>query len=150
MHERIGDRPGPWICCYRGDSSRRYLGGLPVSVTVVGRGAIRFRPAAGVIAPCDSMDNRMLFDGWLRPEDTRWAPARASFAISTLRRVAGGELVGVARGVDADAPTKTGGDRGANGLSQTHFGDGSYEPESFGRPKFTVSWQRVRFRLDAE
>jgi hypothetical protein len=39
----------------------------PVYVTVVGHDAIRFRLAAGATAPCDSRDNRMLFDGWLRP-----------------------------------------------------------------------------------
>ena len=38
----------------------------PVLVTVVGHGAIRFRLAAGPTAPCDSSENRMLFDGWLR------------------------------------------------------------------------------------
>jgi hypothetical protein len=39
----------------------------PVFVTVVGHDAIRFRLAAGATAPCDSADNRMLYDGWLRP-----------------------------------------------------------------------------------
>ena len=39
----------------------------PVVVTVVGRGAIRFRLASGATAPCDSRDNRVVFDGWLTP-----------------------------------------------------------------------------------
>jgi hypothetical protein len=39
----------------------------PVFVTVVGHDAIRFRLSAGATAPCDSPDNRMLYDGWLRP-----------------------------------------------------------------------------------
>jgi hypothetical protein len=39
----------------------------PVYVTVVGHGFIRFRLSAGVVAPCDSLDDRMLFDGSLAP-----------------------------------------------------------------------------------
>jgi hypothetical protein len=50
----------------------------PVFVTVVGRGAIRLRIAAGVTAPCDSSENRMLFDGWVGPGRYRWE-TRASF-----------------------------------------------------------------------
>jgi hypothetical protein len=37
----------------------------PVFVVVVGHGAIRLRLAAGITAPCDSTENRMLFDGWV-------------------------------------------------------------------------------------
>jgi hypothetical protein len=44
----------------------------PVIVTVVGRGAIRLRLAAGVTAPCDSSSNRMLFDGWVEPGRYQW------------------------------------------------------------------------------
>jgi len=44
----------------------------PVFVTVVGQGAIRFRLAAGITAPCDSSENRMLFDGWLKPGRYEW------------------------------------------------------------------------------
>jgi hypothetical protein len=39
----------------------------PIFVTIVGHGAIRFRLAGGPVAPCDSADNHMLFDGWLEP-----------------------------------------------------------------------------------
>jgi hypothetical protein len=39
----------------------------PVSVRIVGHGAIRFRLAGGAVAPCESSENRMLFDGWLEP-----------------------------------------------------------------------------------
>jgi hypothetical protein len=46
--------------------------GRPVFVTVVGHGAIRFRLAIGRTAPCDSSDNRMLFDGWLTPGSYEW------------------------------------------------------------------------------
>jgi hypothetical protein len=44
----------------------------PVFVTVVGHGAIRFRLAAGATAPCDSSNNRMVFDGWLEPGRYEW------------------------------------------------------------------------------
>ena len=37
----------------------------PVYVEVAGHGAIRLRLAAGVTAPCDSTENRMIFDGWV-------------------------------------------------------------------------------------
>jgi hypothetical protein len=37
----------------------------PVFVVVVGHGSIRLRLAAGITAPCDSLENRMLFDGWV-------------------------------------------------------------------------------------
>jgi hypothetical protein len=40
---------------------------VPVTVSIVGRGGIRFRLAEGTTAPCDSSRNRMLFDGWLLP-----------------------------------------------------------------------------------
>jgi hypothetical protein len=39
----------------------------PVFLSVVGHGRIRFRMATGAAAPCDSSENRMLFDGWLAP-----------------------------------------------------------------------------------
>lgn len=39
----------------------------PVYVTVTGQTAIRFRLAIGWTAPCDSTENRMLFDGTLAP-----------------------------------------------------------------------------------
>jgi hypothetical protein len=45
----------------------------PVFVTVVGHGAIRFRIAEGRTAPCDSAENRMLFDAWLAPGSYEWA-----------------------------------------------------------------------------
>jgi hypothetical protein len=44
----------------------------PVLVTVVGRGVIGFRLAAGITAPCDSSENRMLFEGHLGPGRYRW------------------------------------------------------------------------------
>ncbi len=44
----------------------------PVFVTVVGQGAVRFRLAAGITSPCDSSENRMLFDGWLKPGRYEW------------------------------------------------------------------------------
>jgi hypothetical protein len=37
----------------------------PVFVVVVGHGSIRLRIAEGVTAPCDSSENRMIFDGWV-------------------------------------------------------------------------------------
>ena len=40
---------------------------VPVSVTIVGHGAIRFRLAEGTTAPCDSSRNRVTYDGWLAP-----------------------------------------------------------------------------------
>jgi hypothetical protein len=39
----------------------------PVYVMVTGQAAIRFRLALGRTAPCDSMENRMMFDGTLAP-----------------------------------------------------------------------------------
>jgi hypothetical protein len=39
----------------------------PVFVTIVGQGVIRLRLAAGITAPCDSSENRMLFDGPIGP-----------------------------------------------------------------------------------
>jgi hypothetical protein len=39
----------------------------PVYVTVTGQTAIRFRLAIGRTAPCDSTENRMMFDGTLAP-----------------------------------------------------------------------------------
>jgi hypothetical protein len=44
----------------------------PVFVTIVGQGVIRLRLAAGITAPCDSADNRMLFDGRLGAGTYRW------------------------------------------------------------------------------
>jgi hypothetical protein len=44
----------------------------PVFVTVAGHGSIRFRLAMGATAPCDSLENRMLFDGWLTPGRYAW------------------------------------------------------------------------------
>jgi hypothetical protein len=38
---------------------------FPVYVVVTGHGAIRVRLAAGYVSPCDSSENRLLFDGWL-------------------------------------------------------------------------------------
>jgi hypothetical protein len=46
---------------------------FPVYVVVVGHGAIRVRLAAGNTSPCDSDENRMLFDGWLGVGTYRWA-----------------------------------------------------------------------------
>jgi hypothetical protein len=45
-----------------GDGAER-----PVFVTVTGQTAIRFRLAVGRTAPCDSTENRMMFDGTLPP-----------------------------------------------------------------------------------
>ncbi len=39
----------------------------PVYVTVTGLTAIRFRLAIGATAPCDSSENRVMFDGTLPP-----------------------------------------------------------------------------------
>jgi hypothetical protein len=47
----------------------------PVFVAVTGQGAIRLRLAAGVTAPCDSLENRMLFDGYVRMGRYEWATA---------------------------------------------------------------------------
>jgi hypothetical protein len=44
----------------------------PVFVTITGQGVLRLRLAAGITAPCDSSDNRMLFDGRLGPGRYRW------------------------------------------------------------------------------
>jgi hypothetical protein len=44
----------------------------PVFVTVVGHGAVRFRLALGITAPCDSSENRMLFDGWVGVGRYEW------------------------------------------------------------------------------
>jgi hypothetical protein len=38
---------------------------LPVTVRVVGQGAIRMRVAEGHAAPCDASSNQMRFDGWI-------------------------------------------------------------------------------------
>jgi hypothetical protein len=48
----------------------------PVFVVVVGHGAIRVRLAAGApvpTIPCDSSENRMIFDGWLGVGRYLWA-----------------------------------------------------------------------------
>jgi hypothetical protein len=45
----------------------------PVSIVVVGHGAIRLRLAAGRTMPCDSSSNRMLFDGWVGVGRYEWA-----------------------------------------------------------------------------
>jgi hypothetical protein len=47
----------------------------PIFVVITGPGAIRLRLAAGVTAPCDSSENRMLFDGWVRAGRYEWATA---------------------------------------------------------------------------
>jgi hypothetical protein len=39
----------------------------PVYVTVTGQTALRFRLTLGWTAPCDSSENRMMFDGTLPP-----------------------------------------------------------------------------------
>jgi hypothetical protein len=39
----------------------------PVYVTVTGQTAIRFRLALGATSPCDSSENRVMFDGSLPP-----------------------------------------------------------------------------------
>jgi hypothetical protein len=44
----------------------------PVFVTVVGQGVISLRLAAGITAPCDSSDNRLLFEGRIGPGRYRW------------------------------------------------------------------------------
>jgi hypothetical protein len=44
----------------------------PVFVTVVGQGIIRLRLAVGITAPCDSSENRMLFDGRIGAGRYRW------------------------------------------------------------------------------
>ncbi len=50
----------------------------PIFVSVVGHGSIRFRLAVGRTGPCDSSDNRMLFDAWLGPGRYEW-PTGADF-----------------------------------------------------------------------
>jgi hypothetical protein len=45
----------------------------PVFVVVAGHGAIRLRLAAGRTAPCDSTENRMIFDGWVGVGKYSWA-----------------------------------------------------------------------------
>lgn len=45
----------------------------PVFVVVTGQGSIRLRLAAGVTSPCDSSENRMLFDGWVAVGRYAWA-----------------------------------------------------------------------------
>jgi hypothetical protein len=45
---------------------------FPVTVVVVGHGEIRVRLAAGRVSPCDSHENRILFDGWVGPGTYRW------------------------------------------------------------------------------
>jgi hypothetical protein len=47
----------------------------PVFVTVTGQSAIGFRLALGRTAPCDSSENRMLFDGTLMPGRYRFETA---------------------------------------------------------------------------
>jgi hypothetical protein len=44
----------------------------PVFVTIEGQGVIRLRLAVGITAPCESSENRMLFDGPLGPGRYRW------------------------------------------------------------------------------
>jgi hypothetical protein len=51
----------------QGDAAAEDQLDRPIYVTVVGQGSIRFRMSAGVTAPCDSLRNRMLFDGSLTP-----------------------------------------------------------------------------------
>ena len=46
--------------------------GRPVFVTIVGQGVIRLRLAVGITAPCNSSENRMLFDGRIGPGRYRW------------------------------------------------------------------------------
>lgn len=47
----------------------------PVLVTVTGQSAIGFRLALGRTAPCDSSENRMMFDGALPPGRYRFETA---------------------------------------------------------------------------
>ena len=44
----------------------------PVFVTIAGQGVISLRLAAGITAPCDSSENRLLFDGRIGPGRYRW------------------------------------------------------------------------------
>jgi len=57
----------------------------PVFVTVLGQGHSRLRLAVGITAPCNSTENRMLFDGPLAPEDTGGRPGLKTSVISTRR-----------------------------------------------------------------
>jgi hypothetical protein len=51
----------------QGDAAAEDRLDRPIYVTVLGQGITRFRMSAGVAAPCDSLRNRMLFDGSLAP-----------------------------------------------------------------------------------
>ena len=80
---------------------------FPMSLSVVGRGAIHVRVAEGRVAPCTSMSNRPLLDEWLRAgtslslsindacvcvehtygtfRDTQWSPGSVRCGASTSR-----------------------------------------------------------------
>lgn len=45
----------------------------PVYVVVVGHGTIRVRLAAGPVTPCDSHENRLLFEGPVQAGTYTWA-----------------------------------------------------------------------------
>jgi hypothetical protein len=45
---------------------------FPVYVVVVGHGTIRIRLAAGRVTPCDSHENRLLFEGPVRAGTYTW------------------------------------------------------------------------------
>jgi hypothetical protein len=44
----------------------------PVFVAIVGQGVISLRLAAGITAPCDSSENRLVFVGRIGPGRYRW------------------------------------------------------------------------------
>jgi hypothetical protein len=42
---------------------------LPVVISVVGQGAVRLRVASGHVAPCDSSEDHVVLDNWVRAGD---------------------------------------------------------------------------------
>jgi hypothetical protein len=46
---------------------------FPVNLVVMGYGAIRVRLAAGLVTPCDSHENRLVFEGPVRAGTYTWA-----------------------------------------------------------------------------
>lgn len=71
MHARFAIVLGAAFACAAAPAPVQAETPVPVVVRNLGRGVARVQIAMGTILPCDSRENTMLFDGRLRPGETR-------------------------------------------------------------------------------
>ena len=99
----------------------------PVFVTIVGQGVIRLRLAAGITAPCDSSENRMLFDGLIAPGRYRWDTGARHLLPAHVARSARLGVVGVAGDLH-DVSGGAEGDPVLDGLTEAGAQPGGVSP----------------------